>query len=127
MVKKAFGAPPMAGGARIPLSRAMRAGDFVFASGWMALDENGQIVGATIEEQTRKVIEDLRGVFEEAGCSLQDVVKVTAWLADPRDFGGFNRVYAEFFPSDPPARSAVGTTLIFDAKIEMEMTAYKPL
>jgi reactive intermediate/imine deaminase len=126
MSKQPIGGPPMAGGMRIPLSRAMRAGDFVFCSGWMSLDEHGQIVGRTIEEQTRKVIEDLRDVLAEAGCTLQDVVKVMAWLADPRDFGGFNRAYAEYFPTDPPARSAVGTMLIFDAKLDLEMNAYKP-
>ena len=63
----------------------------------------------------------------EAGCTMADVVKNTIWLEDPRDFAGFNKVYAEFFAEDPPARATVRSDLMLDAKIEIEALAYKPL
>jgi enamine deaminase RidA (YjgF/YER057c/UK114 family) len=65
-------------------------------------------------------------VLAEAGCGLEDVVKTTVWLADPRDFWSFNRVYGEFFPHHPPARSTVRADLMLDCKVEIEALAYKP-
>ena len=62
-----------------------------------------------------------------AGCTLQDVAKVNVWLDDPRDFGSFNRVYMECFGEHRPARSTVESRLMIDAKVEIDVTAYKPL
>ncbi len=59
-----------------------------------------------------------------AGCTLADVVKATVWLDDTRDFWSFNRVYAEYFPADKPARSTTQAKLMVDAKIEIEVIAY---
>jgi enamine deaminase RidA (YjgF/YER057c/UK114 family) len=63
----------------------------------------------------------------EAGCTLDDVVKCSVWLDDPRDFGIFNRVFAEYFGNHPPARSAVRSQLMIDAKVEIDAIAYKPV
>jgi reactive intermediate/imine deaminase len=112
---------------KMPLSKAVRAGDWVFVSGVTAIDKLGQVLNAGIEEQTRQVLQTIRGVLESAGCEMSDVVKTTVWLEDPRDFWSFNRVYAEFFPSDAPARSTLQSGLMLDCKVEIEALAYKPL
>ena len=110
-----------------PFARAVRAGDFVFVSGQLPFGPNGQVVQGSIEMQTRQVLENIQATLEETGCTLKDVVKNTIGLERERDFMGFNKVYAEFFPEEPPARATVGSTLMLDAKVEIETLAYKPL
>jgi reactive intermediate/imine deaminase len=114
-------------GAKLPFSRAMRAGDLVFVSGQMATDGSGRIIKGGIEAQTRQVFENIEAILAEAGCTLADVVKCTCWIDDARDFGRFNATYAEFFPSEPPARSTTVCQLVLDGKLEVEAIAYKPL
>ena len=77
----------------------------------------------SIEEQTRACIEDIRDTLQQAGCELSDVVKSTVWLKNREDFPGFNQVYAEYFPKQPPTRSA----LVSDFLVEIECVAYKPV
>ncbi len=110
-----------------PFAKAVRAGDFVFVSGQIPFGPDGLIVEGGIEVQTRVVLETIRETLAEAGCTLADVVKNTVWLEDSRDFAGFNKAYAEFFPEDPPARATVRADLMLDARIEIESLAYKPL
>jgi enamine deaminase RidA (YjgF/YER057c/UK114 family) len=81
----------------------------------------------SVEEQTRAVLEDIRATLTEAGCTLADVVKAMVWLRDRADFPGFNAVYGEYFPQDPPARSAVVSELLVDVRVEVEVVAYRPL
>ena len=127
MPKEVIGGSIMVGGVhRIPLSKAVRAGDWVFLSGQTAIDPYGAVITGGIEEQTRRVMEGIKKALEEAGCTLADVVKTTVWLDDARDFWSFNRVYAEYFPENPPARSTVRSELMLDAKVEIEAIAYKP-
>jgi len=109
-----------------PLSPATRAGDFVFVSGQVPTDDQGQVIVGGIEAQTRQVFSRLRDALALAGCTLDDVAKVSVWLADARDFGSFNRVYMELFGDHRPARSTVEARLMIDAKVEMDVTAYKP-
>jgi reactive intermediate/imine deaminase len=120
--KETFG-----GAAGLPLSASVRAGEFVFTAGQMPLDDNGEIVAGSIETQTRLTLERLKMVLGMAGAELSDVVKVTVWLADARDFSGFNKVYREYFPENPPARSTVRSELVIDARLEIEAVAYRPL
>ena len=110
-----------------PLSPATRAGDFVFVSGQVPTDDDGQIVAGGIEAQTRQVFKRLEGVLALAGCTLDDVCKVGVWLDDARDFGSFNRVYMECFDTHRPARSTVESRMMIDVKVEMDVIAYKPL
>ena len=123
-----LGQPPLASDrlAR-PLSPAVRAGDFVFVSGTVPTDDQGQVVPGGIEAQTRAVFKRLEEVLALGGCTLADVAKVNVWLDDPRDFGSFNRVYMECFGEHRPARSTVESRLMIDAKVEIDVTAYKPL
>lgn len=123
-----LGQPPLASDrlAR-PLSPAVRAGDFVFVSGTVPTDDQGQVVPGGIEAQTRAVFKRLQEALALGGCTLADVAKVNVWLDDPRDFGSFNRVYMECFGEHRPARSTVESRLMIDAKVEIDVTAYKPL
>lgn len=126
--KVQIGAPKSgAGGQALPFSPAIRAGDFVYVSGQVAYDESGELVSGGIIAQTRQTIGNLRRILEQAGCSLDDVVKCNVWLADARDFWSFNKIYASYFPGVPPARSTVQSPLMIDAKIEIDCVAYKPL
>jgi len=115
-------APPAAG----PYSPAVRAGDFVYVSGQVPANEAGEIVAGGIEVQTRQVFDNIRKVLALAGCTLDDVCKVSAWLDDARDFGSFNRIYLEQFPGPKPARSTTEARLMVDAKVEIDVVAYKP-
>lgn len=115
-----------AGGQPLPFSPAVRAGPFVFVSGQVAMEDNGEIVAGGIEAQTRQTLANLERALKLAGYSLADVVKTTVWLDDARDFWSFNRVYAEFFPGNKPARSTTQAKLMVDAKIEIEAIAYRP-
>lgn len=125
--KEFIGAPIILAGAhRMPFTSAVRAGDWVFLSGVTAIDDNGAFTLVGIEAETRRVLDKIRDVLAEAGCEMSDVVKATVWLDDPRDFWSFNRVYAEYFPENPPARSCVQSRLMLDGKIEIEVLAYRP-
>ncbi len=115
-----------AGGQALPFSPAVRVGDMVFVSGQVAMGDNGEIVPGGIEAQTRQTLRNVEKALALAGCTLADVFKATVWLDDPRDFWTFNRVYAEAFPDNKPARSTVQARLMVDAKIEIEVIAYKP-
>jgi reactive intermediate/imine deaminase len=124
--KQVIGEPLVIGGRRLSLSRAIRAGDFVFLTGQIPLKDGAPLVTGSIEEQTRAVLEDIKKTLAEANCTLADVVKAMVWLTDRADFPGFNAVYGEYFPDQPPARSAVVSDLLVDVRVEVEVVAYKP-
>jgi reactive intermediate/imine deaminase len=114
-----------AGGQPLPFSSAVKAGPFVFVSGQVAMGDSGELVPGGIEAQTRQTLKNVEKALALAGCTLKDVVKSTVWLDDARDFWTFNRVYAEFFSDNKPARSTTQATLMIDAKVEIEVIAYK--
>ena len=111
----------------LPFHPAVRAGDYVFVSGQVPKDENGNMVSGTIEHETRTVLEALRRVLQTAGCDLEDVVKVTTYLEDARDFGRYNGVFKEFFPEGRLARTTVEARAAITTRIEIDCIAYKPL
>ncbi len=119
-------ADPQAGGTRRPFAKAVRAGDHVQVSGQVPA-VNGEVVQGGIVAQTEAVIANLKAVLKLAGCGLEDVIKVTCWLEDPRDFTSFNAVFEKHFIDHPPARSTVESRLMVDAKIEIDAIAWKPL
>ena len=106
-----------------PYSPVVVSGDHVFTAGQIAQDADGNLVGDTIEEQTRQVLENLRTCLEAAGSSLDEVVKVLAFLSDLGDFPGYNAVYGEFFSEPYPARSSVGAALAPGVLVEIEAVA----
>ena len=111
----------------LPFHPAVRAGDFVFLSGQVAKDEHGNMVSGTIEEETRATLLACQRILQLAGCSFDDVVKVTTFLEDARDFGRYNGVFKEYFPEGRLARTTVEARAVISTKIEIEMVAYKPL
>ncbi|MGD9741051.1 MAG: RidA family protein [Dongiaceae bacterium] len=111
----------------LPFHPAVRAGDYIFISGQVAKDENGNMCAGNIEEQTRWTIECLRRILAEDGADLSDIVRVTVYLDDARDFGRYNRVFAEYFPDGRIARTTIEARAVIDTKIEMDAIAYKPL
>jgi reactive intermediate/imine deaminase len=111
----------------MPLTPAVRAGDFVFVSGQVPTDATGAIVWGNVETQTRVVMDKIKALLEEAGCSLADIVKTTVYLQDARDFVGFNGVYSSYFePGRRPARTTAVAPLVLDIKVEIDAVAYRP-
>ena len=105
-------------------SPGLVAGDFVFVSGQGPLDPaTGKIVGETIEEQTARVLENVKAVLDAAGASMSDVVKVAVHLSDLANFQRFNQVYATFFPDPKPTRTTVGSQLP-GILVEIDAIAY---
>ena len=124
--KEVIGGPVVINGRQLSLSKAVRAGDFIFLTGQVPMKDGVTITEGTIEEQTRICLELIQETLKEAGCSLNDVVKSMVWLKDRDDFPGFNSVYGEYFSEGPPARSALVSDFLIDIKVEIECTAYKP-
>lgn len=124
--KQVIGEPLEIGGRRLSLSRAIRAGDFVFLTGQIPMRDGVPMTDGTVEAQTHAVLTDIKATLKLAGCELADVVKAMVWLRDRADFPGFNAVYGEYFPNEPPTRSAVVSDLLVDARVEVEVVAFKP-
>ena len=112
-------------GAVGPYSQAVRAGSLVFTAGQIPLDPaTGEMAGPAIEAQTRQVLTNVAAVLEAAGTGLDRAVKMTVFMTDLGQFQAMNGVYAEFFPEDPPARSAFQVSALpLGAAIEMECVA----
>ena len=108
-----------------PYSQAIRAGDFVFVSGQLALQpDHAEIVGDSIEEQTEQVLTNLRAILEAAGSGLDRLVKTTVYLSDLGDFAGMNEVYARHVGDVPPARATIEVSALpSGAKVEIEAVA----
>ena len=124
--KEVIGAPLEIDGRVLSLSPAVRAGDFVFITGQVPMRDGKPMTDGSIEEQTRACLDSLREILDEAGCELGDVVKSMVWLKRREDFAGFNAVYSEYFPSEPPTRSALVSEFLIDILVEIECVAYKP-
>jgi 2-iminobutanoate/2-iminopropanoate deaminase len=100
--------PPPVG----PYSPAVRAGEFVFVSGQVAVDPlTGTVVGQTVEEQARQTLSNVRRALEAAGASIADVVSVVVYLADENDWAAFNGIYTTVFTRPYPSRTAIGAKL----------------
>lgn len=112
-------------GAIGPYSQAVKTGNLVFCSGQIPLDPlTGEFVSQDVAEQTRQVLKNLDAVLAAAETSLNNVVKTTVFLADMNDFAAMNKVYAEFFSENKPARATVqAARLPRDARVEIECIA----
>ena len=124
--KTIIGKPLIINGRQLSLSRAVRAGDFVFLTGQVPMQDGQVMTNGNIEEQTRACLDSIHETLIEAGCSLQDIVKSMVWLRSRDDFPGFDSVYAEYFPEGPPARSALVSDFLVDIRVEIECVAYHP-
>ena len=126
MSKEIIGEPLVINGRKLSLSKAVRAGDFVFLTGQIPMKNGVVVTEGSIEDQTRIVLDEIKNTLIEAGCELADVVKTMVWLKNRDDFPGFNEIYGEYFPHEPPARSAIVSDFLVDILVEVEVVAYNP-
>lgn len=125
MAIERIGGPTSAnGGQTFPFCQAAKAGGWVFVSGQIAMNAEGEVVGGIVA-QTHEVMGKIVAILEKAGCTLVDVVKMNIWLDDPRDFASFNRTYASYFDDRVPARACVRSALMADCKVEIDAVAYR--
>jgi len=108
-----------------PYSQAVRVGEFVFLSGQIPLDPTtNQVIQGDVKAQTKRVLENLIAVLEASHASLQTVVKTTIFLKNMGDFTQVNEVYANYFETNPPARSTIEVArLPKDVLVEIEALA----
>jgi 2-iminobutanoate/2-iminopropanoate deaminase len=113
-------------GAVGPYSQAIKAGDFLFASGQIPINpEKGRIVASTVADQTEQSMKNVGAILEAAGLSFDDVVKTTVYIVNMEYFGAVNEVYGKYFQKTLPARSCVEISkLPKDALVEVEVVAY---
>lgn len=114
---------------RLPVfSHAATAGDLIFVSGTLGTETGGiQLVPGGIGPETKQALENIRSILKGAGASLADVVKASVYVTDMDDFGAMNQAYAEFFPSEPPARITLQVAgLALGACVEIECVALRP-
>jgi 2-iminobutanoate/2-iminopropanoate deaminase len=108
---------------KAPYSPVVVSGDHVFTAGQVAFDEDGDLVGSDVASQTRRALENLRSCLEAVGSTLDDVVKVNAYLVDLADFDAYNAVYRELFAEPYPARTTVQAGLPPGLLVEIEAVA----
>jgi 2-iminobutanoate/2-iminopropanoate deaminase len=115
---------PNAPGAIGPYSQGVKVGNLIFTSGQLPMNpQSGELI-ADIEGATKQSLDNVKAILESAGSSMDKIVKTVVFLRDMNDFVAMNAVYATYFPSNPPARSAVQVTrLPKDAAIEIEAIA----
>ena len=118
---------PKAPAAIGPYSQAIEINNMIFTSGIIPINPaNGTLVDGSIEEQTKQVFDNMKGLLEDAGSSLDKIIKTTVFIKNMNDFSRINEVYASYFTGDFPARSCVEVArLPKDVLIEVEAIAYK--
>jgi 2-iminobutanoate/2-iminopropanoate deaminase len=115
---------PMGGAMKLPFSSAVRVGNMLYLAGQIGADTTGTLVKGGIGPETRQTMENIKGVLERHGSSLDRVVRCVVMLADIKDWPAMNKVYTTFFSKNLPARSALGASgLVFNARVEIECTA----
>ena len=108
-----------------PYSQAIQAGNYLYCSGQIAINpKTNEFLDASVEEQTLQVMKNIGELLKSAGFSFDDAVKTTCFLDDMKNFSVFNEIYAKYFTSNP-ARSCVEAKLPKNAKVEVEVIAYK--
>ena len=112
------------GGQHLPFARAVQADGWLYVSGQTPM-ENGEVIEGGIIPQSHKAIRNLLAILTEAGYEPKDVVRCGVWLDDPRDFQSFNKVFAEYFGANPPARACVVSSMVVDCKVEIDCVAYR--
>ena len=125
MVEKEIIATEKAPAAFGPWSQGVKAGGFIFTQGHMGMNpETGNILGTSIEDETKQALENLKATLEAADASLSDVVKTTVFLTDLNEYAKMNGIYSQYFTEGFPARSTVQVSaLAKGAKVEIEAIA----
>jgi 2-iminobutanoate/2-iminopropanoate deaminase len=110
----------------LPFSPGIRFGDLIFVSGQGPIDQNGKVVAGDVKSQTKKTLENFRGVLVAAQSGLEYVLQTTVYLSDLNDYSEMNEAYSTFFPDPKPARATVRADLLFGMKVEIQGIAYVP-
>lgn len=111
----------------LPFYPAVRAGDYIYVSGQVSKDADGNMLTGSIETETAGTIEAIARLIAEDGASLKDVVRVCTYLEDVRDFGRYNAVFTKYFEGAILARTTVEARAVISTRIEMDAIVYKPL
>lgn len=107
-----------------PFASAVRVGNLLFLSGQIGTDGAGRLVPGGLQAEARQALNNIQGVLEKNGSSLDRVVKCTVFLADMKDYNDFNEIYVTYFRARKPARSAFGATgLARNARLEIDCIA----
>ena len=108
-----------------PYSQAVKANGFIFVSGQIAIDPaTQQLIQGDIQQQTERVMENLKGIVMAAGSTMDKVVRTTVFLADMNEFAAMNEIYGKYFPAAPPARATVQVArLPRDVRVEIDVVA----
>jgi len=111
--------------ARVPLSQAIKAGDWVFVSGQLGTDPTtGSLASGGVAAETKQICENMKAILEAAGSSLEKVVRVVIYMADLKELMEMNQIFSTYFPKDPPARTTFQAAgLVGGARIEIDATA----
>ena len=109
-----------------PYSPVVVSGELVYTAGQVANDASGKVVSDDVEAQTRQALDNVRACLAAAGCGLEDVIKVNAFLTDLANFDVYNAVYREYFSEPFPARTTVGAALAPGLHVEIEVVARRP-
>ncbi|MFQ5602637.1 MAG: RidA family protein [bacterium] len=109
-----------------PYSQAVQAGAWLFVSGQIALDPaTGELIAGDVQDQTKRVMENIQGILEAAGSSLNAIVKCTIYLKNMSDFSAVNEIYGNYFQENKPARATVEVSALpKDVVVEIDAVAY---
>jgi len=110
----------------LPFSQAVKLGNLVFVSGQGPIDPVTHEVKGDIKDQTARTLENIKAILETAGTTLENVVSMTVYLTDLKNFESMSREYARFFPKTPPPRATIQAGLLRGMLVEMQCIAWVP-
>lgn len=111
---------------KLPVAKAVEADGWLYVTGQVPRNQEGLLLVGGMVEQARLCFDNLLAVLEASGYTVNDVVRVGAWIEDPRDFPEFNKVFSEYFPPEhAPARVTVQASMMCDCKVEVDCIAYR--
>lgn len=108
----------------LPFAKATEADGWLYVSGQTPM-QDGEIIDGGIVPQAHLAIRNMISIVENAGYSTADIMRIGVWLDDPRDFWSFNKVFAEYFGDNPPARACVQSAMVVDCKVEVDCIAFR--
>ena len=108
----------------LPFAKATQADGWLYVSGQTPMVD-GEIIDGGIVAQAHQAIKNMIAILESANYGTEDIMRIGVWLDDPRDFWSFNKVFAEYFGDNPPARACVQATMVVDCKVEVDCIAYR--